>query len=182
MFGFPFKTLYLKTSLNRENIHQALLEHTYLSDMNYKNIGQSKKTFFGEVSNQDFKLETINNKAISNFAHGEIKGVENDMYLIIHIGALEHIRIYALFLATFFVSTFFLFEGLYHNYLDTYGPSFFDSQINLVLTVIEFILLIIIVFKWNDFRRSLNPTKQFFETLLQAKSIQKQEVPSIFRR
>ncbi len=182
MFGFPFKTIYLKTNLNRENIYQLLLNQTFLSDLNYKNINQSKKTFFGEVSNQDFKLETINNQNIANFAHGEIKGVENDMYLIVHFGALEHIRIYALFLATFLVSTFFLVEGLYHNYQDTYGPAFFDNSIHIALTAVELILFAIIFIKWMGFRKSMKPTIEFFEILFQAKSIQKNDVPVIFTR
>lgn len=182
MFGFPFKTIYLKTNQNRTFIHQQLLDKTFLSDENYQNTEKIQKTFYGEVSNQDFKLETLNNNQIANFAHGEIKGVENDMYLIIHFGALEHIRIYALFLATFFVSTFFLFEGLYTAYADTYGPAFLDSQINIVLSVVEFVLFAIIFIKWYTFKKSIIPTKQFFENLFQANTIKKSEVPAIFTR
>ena len=182
MFGFPFKTIYLKSNQNRQFLHNQLLEKTFLSDLNYKNTEKIQKTFYGEVSNQDFKLETINNNQIANFAHGEIKGVETDMYLIVHFGALEHIRIYALFLATFLVSTFFLIEGLYHNYQDTYGPAFFDNPVNIALSLVELVLFVIIFIKWYGFRKSIQPTIEFFETLFHAKSIKKTDVPAIFTR
>lgn len=181
MFGYPFKTIYLKSNQDRNNLHQALLEKTFLSDFNYKNTEKIEKTFYGEVSNQDFKLETISKKQkIANFAHGEIKGVENDMYVVLRIGALEHIRIYALFLATFGVCTFFILEGLFTNYKDTYGPAYFDNQLNTMLCVLELIFFTIIAIKSIAFQKSLQPTISFFETFLKAKRIEKSEMPGVF--
>lgn len=181
MFGYPFKTIYLKSNQDRNNLHQALLEKTFLSDFNYKNTEKIEKTFYGEVSNQDFKLETISKKQkIANFAHGEIKGVENDMYVVLRIGALEHIRIYALFLATFGVCTFFILEGLFTNYKDTYGPAYFDNQLNIMLCVLELIFFTIIAIKSIAFQKSLQPTISFFETFLKAKRIEKSEMPGVF--
>ena len=54
MFGFPYKTIYLKSNQNRQFLQNQLLEKTFLSDFNYKNTEKIKKTFFGEVSNRDF--------------------------------------------------------------------------------------------------------------------------------
>ena len=181
MFGFPFKTIYLKSNQNRNSIHQALLEKTFLSDFNYKNTEKVEKTFYGEVSNQDFKLENISrNQKIANFAHGEIKGVENDMYIVLRIGALEHIRIYALFLATFAICTFFILEGLWVNYKDTYGPAYFDNQLNVILCLLELVFLSIITIKSISFQKSLQPTIAFFESFLNAKKIEKSEMPGVF--
>jgi hypothetical protein len=181
MFGYPFKTIYLKSDQNRNSLHKALLEKTFLSDFNYKNTEKIEKTFYGEVSNQDFKLETISRKQkIANFAHGEIKGVENDMYIVLRIGALEHIRIYALFLATFAICTFFILEGLFVNYKDTYGPEYFDNQLNIVLCILELIFLVMICVKSISFKQSIQPTINFFETFLKAKKIEKHEMPDIF--
>jgi len=181
MFGYPFKTIFFKSGQNRHQIQSAIELHTFLSDANYKNTDKNVKSFYGEVSSQDFKLETIiKKKPLINFIHGEIKGIDNEMYIIARLGSLEHQRIYALFLAVFVVCTAFLIEALYKtsNY---YAPNFFSDPMKTAMLVIEAILFIIIYTKYRSFVKHIQSTKNFLAEIWSATEINEEDVPLVFR-
>lgn len=181
MFGYPFTTIFFKTEQNRQQIQSNIELHTFLSDANYKNTDKNVKSFYGEVSSQDFKLETIiKKKPLINFIHGEIKGINNEMYIIARLGSLEHQRIYFLFLAVFGICTAFLFEALYKA-SDYYAPSFFSDPMKTAMLVIEAILFIIIYTKYRAFRKNLQSTKNFLSEIWSATEITKEEIPLVFR-
>lgn len=180
MFGYPFKTVYLKSNLNRQQIQSQLESYTFLSDANYKNTNHQEKTFYGEISNQDFKIETITKKKpLVNFLHGEIKGIENETYIITRLGSLEHQRIYFLFLSVFAVCTAFLLEALYKS-TNYYAPNFFSNPMQTTMLVIELILFLIIYSKYRSFKRNLNTTINFISEIWSAQEIKKEDVPLVF--
>lgn len=181
MFGYPFKTVFFKSQQNRQQIKSAIELHTFLSDANYKNTEKTVKSFYGEVSSQDFKLETIiKKKPLVNFIHGEIKGVDNDMYIIARLGSLEHQRIYVLFLVVFGICTTFLLEALYKS-SNYYAPNFFSDPMKTAMLFIEAILFFIIYTKYRTFTKNLQTTKDFLAEIWSAKEISKEDVPLVFR-
>ena len=181
MFGYPFKTIFFKSDQNRQQIQSAIELHTFLSDANYKNTDKNVKSFYGEVSSQDFKLETIiKKKPLVNFIHGEIKGIDNEIYIIARLGSLEHQRIYALFIAVFGVCTAFLLEALYKS-SNYYAPNFFSDPMKTAMLVIEAILFLIIYTKYRSFKKNLQATKEFLFEIWSAQEITKEDVPLVFR-
>ena len=59
MILYPFKTQFLKTNLTRNQVSAQLIQETFLSDADYKKSNEQTISFFGEVSDQDFTLETV---------------------------------------------------------------------------------------------------------------------------
>jgi hypothetical protein len=59
MFIYPFKIVYLQSGQTRQMLHDQLLNHTFLSDQGFRKPDNNPRAFFGELSNQDFTLETI---------------------------------------------------------------------------------------------------------------------------
>jgi hypothetical protein len=181
MFGYPFKTIFLKSNLNRNQIQSALEFHTFLSDANYKNTDKNIKSFYGEISSQDFKLETIiKKKPLVNFINGDIKGIDNEIYIIARLGSLEHQRIYALFIAVFGVCTAFLIEAFYKS-SNYYAPNFFNDPMKTTMLLIEAILFLIIYNKYRSFKKNFQATKAFLAEIWSAKEITKEDIPLVFR-
>lgn len=178
MFGYPFKTIYLKSNLTRNELESNLKELTYLSDDNFKKDKNKKYTFYGEISNQDFTIETLEpQKNTANFITGLFRGVENDTFIILRIGALKHRRIFVLFFAAIATILGFLLHDFYLYPAYSLKNAFFLS-----LLALEIIMMGIVWVKYNNFNRSVPETKQIFTDLWSATEISKNQLPIIFNR
>lgn len=177
MLLYPFKTAYIQTSFNRSEVAQALTQQTFLTDEDFQKTEQQQIHFFGEVSEQDFTLESISqDKPLVNFCTGEIRGSENEIYILLHLGAWQHRRIFLLFALLILTCTAFLFHHLwlYHTpYPKTIAASL------LLATIIA--LSSTLYVKAKNFQRLTQSTLDHFNNLWQGKTIAKTEVPLIFR-
>lgn len=163
--------------MNRSAVSDSLTKNTFLTDLNFKKVEGQQIIFFGEVSSQDFTLETITkNKALVNFCSGEIRGSENEIYVLIQLGAWQHRRIFLLFSVlilacfVFLIDHLVLFEAIY--------PQSLPAWLLLMTLVSLFTTLYV---KARNFHRNLAPTIAYFCTLWNAETVSKNQVPLIFR-
>lgn len=177
MLFYPFKSQFLKTSLNRNQVAENLVDQTFLSDAEFKRTNDQPRLFYGEVSSQDFTLETIaQNKALVNFCTGEIRGSENEIYVLIQLGAWQHRRIFLLFVLlilacfVFLINHLVLFKAIY--------PQTIPAWLLLMTLVALFTTLYT---KARSFQRSKASTIAHFCTLWKAEPVTKNQVPLIFR-
>ncbi|MEN9312082.1 MAG: hypothetical protein RL747_1270 [Bacteroidota bacterium] len=177
MFLYPFKTAFIQTSLNRAEVSAALIKQTFLTDEDFQKTEGQQMIFFGEVSQQDFTLESIaQEKPIVNFCTGEIRGSENEIYILLQLGAWQHRRIFLLFAllilacTAFYIHHLWLFNALY--------PKTIAASL-LLTTIIALVTTLYI--KARNFHQRTQPTLDHFNTLWQGKTITKSEVPLIFR-
>ncbi|MBM3438174.1 MAG: hypothetical protein FJX91_03465 [Bacteroidetes bacterium] len=177
MILYPFKTQFLKTSLNRQQVSQNLIKETFLSDADFKKSDDQQISFFGEVSDQDFTLETITqNKPLVNFCNGEIRGSDNEIYILLQFGAWQHRRIFLLFALLILACFSFL-----ANHLILY-KAFYPQTMAAWLLLITFIALsATLIAKAKKFRQNTTPTINHFCKLWQAQAISKDKVPLIFQ-
>lgn len=177
MLFYPFKSQFLKTALNRNEVAEKLVDQTFLSDAAFKRTNDQPRLFYGEVSSQDFTLETIaQNKGLVNFCTGEIRGSENEIYVLIQLGAWQHRRIFLLFLLlilacfAFLINHLVLFKSIY--------PQTIPAWLLLMTLVALFTTLYT---KARSFQRSKASTIAHFCTLWKAEPVTKNQVPLIFR-
>lgn len=177
MLFYPFKSQFLKTALNRNEVAEKLVDQTFLSDAAFKRTNDQPRLFYGEVSSQDFTLETIaQNKGLVNFCTGEIRGSENEIYVLIQLGAWQHRRIFLLFLLlilacfAFLINHLVLFKALY--------PQTIPAWLLLMTLLALFVTLYI---KARNFQRNVASTIGHFCTLWKAEAVSKNQIPLIFR-
>jgi hypothetical protein len=177
MFLYPFKTQFLKTELNRNQVADILTTQTFLSDANFKKTDSNPRAFYGEISNQDFTLETIEDKQrLVNFCTGEIRGSENEVYILLQLGAWQHRRIFLLFLILILSCTVLLAKHLW--LFQSFYPQNFAAWLLLLTNIALFIALYV---KAKNFHARLKSTIDFFSQLWLAKTINPTEVPHLFR-
>jgi len=177
MFLYPFKTQFLKTELNRNQVADILTTQTFLSDANFKKTDSNPRAFYGEISNQDFTLETIEDKQrFVNFCTGEIRGSENEVYILLQLGAWQHRRIFLLFLILILSCTVLLAKHLW--LFQNFYPQNFAAWLLLLTNIALFIALYV---KAKNFHARLKSTTDFFSQLWSAKAIHQTEVPQLFR-
>ena len=180
MFGYPFKSIYLKTQLSRTEIESNLRDQTFLSDANFKNNPEKPKLFYGEISSFDFKLEHISKQQLSNFVKGEIKGVENDMYVHLRLGALDHQRIYFMFVAVVLVCLAFIIDGIVNGMSGNQIP-LSQNPLLMALVVLEIMMFCIIYIKYRNFKKTVDASVNYFCNLWTAKTLKTNEVPIVFK-
>jgi hypothetical protein len=177
MFLYPFKTQFLKTELNRNQVADILTTQTFLSDANFKKTDSNPRAFYGEISNQDFTLETIEDKQrLVNFCTGEIRGSENEVYILLQLGAWQHRRIFLLFLILILSCTVLLAKHLW--LFQNFYPQNFAAWLLLLTNIALFVALYV---KAKNFHARLKSTTEFFCQLWSAKAIHQTEVPQLFR-
>ena len=165
MILYPFKTQFLKTNLTRNQVSAQLIQETFLSDADYKKSNEQTISFFGEVSDQDFTLETITqDKPLVNFCTGEI------------LGAWQHRRIFLLFALLILACLTFL-----TNHLVLYKALYPQTLAAWILLGTFIALLTTLITKAKKFHQHTQPTIDHFCTLWQAQAISKDEVPLIFQ-
>lgn len=189
---YPFKIVYLKSSLTRQTLHDQLLKHTFLSDHGYRKPDTNPRAFFGELSDQDFTLETIEKgDRLVNFATGDFRGSENDMYIRIQMGAWQHQRIYLLYLLT----TLSCFVGFFisvANQIHMPEQSEMSDVVNAILSGLKpslayvfllsgLSLLMTLFIKTKQFIKRYPSSINFFAELRQATAIEKTQVPLLFQ-
>lgn len=177
MFLYPFKTQFLKTEMDRYQVAATLTQETFLSDANFKKNDAKPRAFYGEISNQDFTLETIEDgNRLVNFCTGEIRGSENEVYVLIQLGAWQHRRIFLLFTILILATIVLLAQHL------LLFKSFYPQNIAAWLLTATAIGLVITLYrKAKSFNKSLNSSVEFFKNLWNATPISASEVPLIFR-
>jgi hypothetical protein len=192
MVFYPFKIVYLKSSLSRQTLHDQLVNHTFLSDHGYRKTDKNPRAFFGEVSDQDFTLETIEKgNRLVNFATGDFRGAENDMYIRIQMGAWQHQRIYLLFLLTT-LSCFVGFFIAVENQIHLPKQSVLSDLINAILIGLKpsfayvfflfgLSLWMTLIIKTKQFIKRYPSSVDFFSELWQATAIDKSAVPLLFQ-
>jgi hypothetical protein len=160
MFLYPFKTAFIQTSLNRAEVSTALIKQTFLTDEDFQKTEGQQMIFFGEVSQQDFTLESI----------------AQEIYILLQLGAWQHRRIFLLFAllilacTAFYIHHLWLFHALY--------PKTIAASL-LLITIIALVTTLYI--KARNFHQRTQSTLDHFNTLWQGKTITKSEVPLIFR-
>ena len=177
MLFYPFQSQFLKTALNRNEVAENLVAQTFLSDAEFKRTSDQPRLFYGEVSSQDFTLETIaQNKGLVNFCTGEIRGSENEIYILIQLGSWQHRRIFLLFMLLILACFVFLINHLV--LFKAFYPQTLPAWLLLMTLTSLFITLYI---KARNFQRNLASTIAHFCTLWKAEAVSKNHVPLIFR-
>jgi len=177
MFLYPFKTQFLQTELNRNQVADMLTTQTFLSDANFKKTDSNPRAFYGEISNQDFTLETIEDKQrLVNFCTGEIRGSDNEVYILLQLGAWQHRRIFLLFLILIVTGIVLLGKHLW--LFQSFYPQNIAAWLLLLTNIALFIALYV---KAKNFHARLASTTDFFCQLWSAKAILPTEVPQLFR-
>jgi len=192
MFIYPFKIIYLYSGQTRQVLHDQLLKQTFLSDHGYRKPDTNSRAFFGELSNQDFTLETVEQgNRLVNFITGDFRGSENEMYPRIQLGAWQHQRVFLLYaLAT--LACFVGFFVAVANQITIPDPSKIPDIIQAILTALKpslayvFLLCGISLFvalyiKASQFQKRLASSIAFFSDLWQATPIEKKNVPLLFQ-
>jgi len=195
---FPFKTIFLKSSLTRETIATNLKENTYLSDANFNKSETQKVLFYGEISEFDFSLETLNKKSnMVRFIQGKILGIENDLYLSIQFGAFKYRRVYTLMLLVIcsLLATNIYYclqnphgfnypEEFYQQYGYDYSEFLFNltTPISLCLTSLTLLLLLYTLSLSNKFFKQTSNTIHHLNELFHSHLVTAIEVPLIFRQ
>ena len=154
--------------MNRGEIEAALKADCFLSDEGYQSQSRSQ-SFYGKITEFDFQLETIRNKEnLAPFAHGEVRGVERDMYIVLRCGAFQHRRIWAI------VVVFLLVLGL----ATFQAPSQMQGPL---LGVTTLFLGFLIARAWT-YRKRQQSTLAHFNKLWNSSSISRTEVPNVLFR
>ena len=174
MFLYPFKTIWLKTSAERQVLADLIVQQTYLSDADYRKRDKMAKFFYGMVNENEFMLENIGNNRIPDFFEGDRVGVGEETYVKLKIGALKHSRLYFLYWAILLVGMVFWFRALFGIDTVDAGIAYAFSGIVLFLLGYGFYFL-------RQFHLKTTSGIDFFRGLLQAEWIKIQDVPSIFR-
>jgi hypothetical protein len=198
MILFPFKTIFLKSSLSRKTIVTNLKENTYLSDANFNKSETQKVLFYGEISEFDFSLETLNKKSnLVSFIQGKILGIENDLYLSIQFGAFKYRRVYTLMLLVIcsLLATNIYYclqsphgfnypEEFYQQYGYDYSEFLFNltTPISLCLSSLTLLLLLYIVSITNKFFKQTANSINYLNELFQSHLVTALEVPLVFRQ
>ena len=175
MLLYPFKTIWLKTSSERQILAELIAEQTYLSDADYRRRDKMTKFFYGMVNENEFMLENIGNKRIPDFFEGDIVGVGEETYVKLKMGALQHTRIYFMYWVLLLTGVVFLLRAFL-------GIDIVDTEIVYLFSGVILILLGYGFYFLRQFHRRAGSGIDFFRGLLQAEWVDIQEVPSIFRR
>ena len=192
MFIYPFKIVYLQSSLTRQTLHDQLLKHTFLSDHGYRKPDANPRAFFGELSDQDFTLETIEKgDRLVNFITGDFRGSENEMYMRIQLGAWQHQRIFLLYA----IATLACFVGFFvaiANQVHVPAQSEMSDIIHGILTALKpslayvflicgISLIVALYVKATQFKKRYATSMAFFSELWQATVIERKSVPLLFQ-
>jgi len=192
MFIYPFKIVYLQSGQTRQLLHDQLLNHTFLSDHGYRKPDNNPRAFFGELSNQDFTLETIEKgDRLVNFITGDFRGSENEMYLRIQLGAWQHQRVFLLYaIATIacFVGFILAVANQVHIPVQSEMPDILHAIISALKPSLAYVFLlcgislfVALYVKATQFKKRLLSSISFFSDLWQATTIEKNRVPLIFQ-
>lgn len=177
MILYPFRTIWLKTAQNRETLRQLVLNQTFLSDQGYRRTGDQKKFFFGEVSDQEFYLETIDNSGrLSPFIRGQILGVGHETYIRLSMRGFRHQRAYILLGMFALAGLVIFFRGLLFD-----GREASSNLPFLIFGAVLISVSLFVIFLSGRFTKTLTPTTDFFRGLFQADVISREEVPGVFR-
>ena len=192
MFIYPFKIVYLQSGQTRQMLHDQLLKHTFLSDHGYRKPDANPRAFFGELSDQDFTLETIEKgDRLVNFITGDFRGSENEMYMRIQLGAWQHQRIFLLYA----IATLACFVGFFvaiANQVHIPAPSEMSDIIHGILTALKpslayvflicgISLIVALYGKATQFKKRYATSMAFFSELWQATVIERKSVPLLFQ-
>jgi hypothetical protein len=192
MFIYPFKIVYLHSGKTRQMLHDQLLNHTFLSDHGYRKPDTNPRAFFGELSDQDFTLETIEKgDRLVNFITGDFRGSENEMYVRMQLGSWQHQRVFLLYaLATIacFVGFFAAIANNIRIPAQSEIPDILHALLNglkpslaYVFLICGLSLFIALYVKARQFQRRQISSIDFFKNLWVAKQVEKTEVPILFQ-
>ena len=177
MILYPFRTIWLKPSQNRETLLQLVLDQTFLSDQGYRRTGDRKKYFFGEVSDQEFYLETIDSSGrLSPYIRGRMLGVGDETYIRLSLRGFRHQRAYILLSMFVLAGLVIFFRGLFLE-----GSAAASDMPFLIFGAVLISVSLFVAVLSARFTRSLTPTVDFFRGLFQADIIRREEVPGVFR-
>lgn len=177
MFLYPFHTQFLKTSLNRQQVVEKLTAETFLSDADYVKSDQQPRNFYGDISQQDFTLETIaNNKPLVNFFTGEIRGSENEIYVLVQLGAWQHRRIFLLFVLLILACFTFVV-----NHLITFKSPYPQNLAAWLLLGTALALGTVFYTKAKQFNNNKHSSIKHLCERINAEAIPTESVPLIFR-
>ncbi len=192
MFIYPFKIVYLHSGKTRQTLHNQLLNHTFLSDHGYRKPDKNPRAFYGELSDQDFTLETIEKgNRLVNFITGEFRGSENEMYMRIQLGSWQHQRVFLLYalatLACFVGFVIAIIQGIripsQSEMPDVLHAIFMGLKPSLayIFLICGFSLFTALYVRAKQFQQRILSSIQFFENLWDATSINKNQVPILFQ-
>ncbi len=168
---FPFKNIYLQSTLSREQICEELSKNTFVIGHAEK---QENRIFYGQVSVIDFALQNIKNQNLSSFVEGKIYGYDSETYLHIVLKGLKYRRAYLLLLLVWLVGVVYLGFQLIVAY--KYLFLLFPAIGSLLICTL---LLVLLWVKTRKFAATIEPSIAFFKEVLHAVSISENEIPSV---
>ena len=177
MFLFPFRRYILAVDKNRDEVQDLLSNITLLDRVSPEGIQGDKKLFFGRVTPEEFQLENLQaSQSLVPFVSGEVRGIDRELYLFISFKAYRHMRSWILFLAFVLGTLGFLAMEIY-----TRGSRAWENWPFILLSVLIFACILYSFFRIQKFWELEKNSLNFFEKLLNARSITYNEVPGIFK-
>lgn len=174
---YPFKTYYLKTTSSRKDLHDKILQLTFLSDEGFRRTSQSTQYFFGEVSEEEFYLETIDGKnRLVPYVRGHVRGIDTERYIFLSLRGMRHQRFYIVLLI-FLALTLGLLLGDLFKFGIANGllPSMWLA-LGIVLGISTYI-----VWLNKQFRKLEKNSLEFFRGMFDADVVPSESVPRVFK-
>lgn len=176
MWLFPFKNYYFKTELSRQQITQAVLDLTFLSDQGYRTDGK-RKYFYGELDPESFVLQSIRQEdKLVPYTEARMRGVEDDMYLFLTFKAFKFRRIYIILVAFLMLSI-----GLLVSDFMEYGKAvFYNPPFYLFLSIILG-MSAYLIWRCYQFWRLTSNSINFYRGLFNADLVPYKSIPVVFK-
>lgn len=176
MFLFPFRRYILSVEKNRDEVQDLLSDITLLDRVSPEGIKGDKKLFFGKVTHEEFVLENLQaTQSLVPFVSGEIRGIDRELYIFFRFKAYRHMRSWVLFLAFVLGTLLFLATELV-----AYSQAWKQWPF-IVLSILIFACILYSIIRINNFWKLEKNSLNFFEKMLNARSISYSEVPGIFK-
>jgi hypothetical protein len=177
MWIYPFKTIYLKSSLSREEIKSKMLELVFLSDENYQRSDELKKFFYGTLSNEDFDFQSLDtDNRLTPYAAGYFRGADNEMYIFLHLKGFKSRRLFLVLFAAILIMT-----GIAITEIVKYGAGVFLNPPFEILLLMLLFLGIFTIRRGQKFKALAENSLRFFRGLLNAEVVRFKDVPIVFR-
>jgi len=196
MQWLPVAVRYYKINYDRNSLVERLTQLTFLSDSNFKADKNKTYSFYGDISSADFYLLNIQKEPeTTTLLDGRILGLENEIYLKITHRLWEKTTTPVLFLLTIVLTSVTFFHAWLSQYLwyasinptpgyltKTYSSSLIPEN-PLAFVVVAAIGVMVFLYKkkLNEFQKQLHQSKAYFLKTFQATSINKTDLPLVFR-
>ena len=192
----PVVTRYYRVNYSRQELVKKLTELTFLSDKNFTAEKSKSYTFYGDISSADFYLENIqDNPQTTTILDGRILGVENEIFIKITHRLWEKTTTPVLFIVTILLTTITFLHTWFNQYLwyasINHEPGYLTKQYSdklypenplaFIVALAIGIMIYLYKQKLKHFQLQLESSKIYLQEFLEAKLVNKSQLPLVFR-